>query len=64
METELQYCCKVVLTVSIFLPSFDPLIIKWSTPISSHIARATVVLPTPAPPDKSKLGILPSSTKP
>jgi len=32
--------------------------------ISSHIARAIVVLPTPAPPDKSKLGILPSLTKP
>ena len=48
----------LVLKVSINRPSSEPFITITSQPISSHMALATVVLPTPAPPDKRRFGIL------
>ena len=46
------------LVLSTSIPdSSEPFIMYQVAPISSTIAFATVVLPTPAPPDKSRLGI-------
>ena len=48
-------------TVSRNLPSSDPLMTQQSTPNQLHSAFATVVLPHPAGPARSKLGTSPAS---
>ena len=46
----------MVLKVSMCLPSSEPFMIILSTPNSSHKARATVVLPVPAVPERRRFG--------
>ena len=63
-DTVDAYTLHELRTVSRNLPSSDPFITSISVSNSLHNAFATVVLPTPAPPLKSRLGISPCLRNP